>query len=299
MKKKQELSDELLLDELKKRLNAKNQSLQLQQTMLMELEGLNDRLRDADRMKSGFLSNIRNEINNPLTSIIGLAAQLMTGKGMDEEKIHRISFLISKEAFSLDFQMRNIFSAAEIEAGEVNVRPSMVDVEELVRGQINYFNLKIEQRKIKITVLHKPLSGEKIFKTDPFILHSIIMNLLANAIEFSPEQGNVILQTEINDKQLTLQVQDFGEGISESEYKHIFDRFKQLEGGTTKKHQGHGLGLSIVKEFVDDLRGTLDIQSEKGKTTIITVGLPSLSEDMVPEGFSNGDEILFGDEEVL
>lgn len=297
MAKKETLTDELLLEELKERLAAKTQSLQLQQTMLAELNELNNRLRDADKVKSGFLSNIRNEINNPLTSIIGLASQLMTSKGMNEEKIHRISFLISKEAFSLDFQLRNIFSAAEIEAGEVNIRPSLVNVEELIQGQIKYFSLKMGQRKISVT--HKKLSDEKIFQTDPFILHSIVMNLLANAMEFSPENNEVIIQTKIEDKRLTLMVQDFGEGISESEYKRIFDRFKQLEGGTTKKHQGHGLGLSIVKEFVDDLRGTLDIKSEKGKTTIITVGLPSLSEDQLPEGFSNGDEILFGDEEVL
>lgn len=297
MAKRETLTDEFLLEELKKRLAAKTQSLQLQQTMLVELEDLNDRLRDADKVKSGFLSNIRNEINNPLTSIIGLAGQLMSGKVLDEEKIHRVSFLISKEALSLDFQLRNIFSAAEIEAGEVNVRPSLVNVEELIHGQIKYFYLKTAQRKITVSL--KSLTDEKIFQTDPFILQSIVMNLLANAVEFGPENGEVIIQTGIKDRRLTLWVQDFGEGISENEYKHIFDRFRQLEVGTTKKHQGHGLGLSIVKEFIDNLRGKLDIQSQKGKTTIIKIELPSLSEDQVPEGFSDGDEILFGDEVVL
>jgi signal transduction histidine kinase len=297
MAKTEKISDHQLLTELQKRLASRNQSIQLQQTMLVELDHLNDKLRNAEQVKSGFLSNIRNEINNPLTSIIGLSAQLMNLAATDAATIKRVSYLINKEAFALDFQMRNIFSAAEIEAGEVKVRPAIVNIADLVLQQIEYFNHKTEQRGIRV-VYDEPLH-DKYFKTDPLILQSIVMNVISNAVEFSPENERVIVSTVIKDNLLNLSVQDFGEGINQSDYQNVFDRFHQLDNGSTKRHQGHGLGLSIVKEFIDDLNGELSIYSEKGKTTIIYITLPSLASDIVPQGFSDGNEIIFGDEEIF
>jgi signal transduction histidine kinase len=131
------------------------------------------------------------------------------------------------------------------------------------------------------------------------MLQSIVMNLIANAIEFSNTDGIVNINTVIENDNLILTIEDFGKGIEASEYKHIFDRFHQIEHGSTKKHQGHGLGLSIVKEFADCLSGELHIESEKGKTTLIKISLPAFSAEQLPEGFSTGNDILFSDEEVL
>jgi two-component system, OmpR family, phosphate regulon sensor histidine kinase PhoR len=264
------LSDSFLLEELKKRLDEKNKLLNTQSALVLELEELNDRLRDVEQMKSGFLSNIRNEINNPLTSILGLSGQMIHGPAMDVEKIMRVANLINKEAFSLDFQLRNIFSAAEIEAGEINPQPSAVNVDDLIANQIQYFHFKAIQHNIQVT--YQGGQGRH-FKTDGAILHSVVMNLLANAIEFSLEGKQVNIQCTISDNVLTIGVQDFGKGIDPKDRKHIFERFRQLDSGTTKTHQGHGLGLSIVKEFTDALRGKIEIDSEIGKQTTITITL--------------------------
>lgn len=297
MENEKDLSDTFLLEELAKRLKEKNGLLKGQMNLLVELEQLNDRLIESERVKSGFLSNIRNEINNPLTAILGLSGELFHGKDLSETKIKHISGIINKEALSLDFQLRNIFSAAEIESGETNPQSSNVNIDNLIQTQISFF--KFKSFKKNITVVYNPLNGI-LFKTDGAMLQSIVMNLLANAIEFSIENQKVAIDVEIADGKLKLRVQNQGEGISSKDQKYIFDRFKQLDTGTTKNHQGHGLGLSIVKEFTDLLGGKIVIDSELDKQTTITVLIPEFSFNQLPESFSSdGQEILFGDEEIL
>lgn len=265
--------------------------------MVAELEELNDRLRDVEHVKSGFLSNIKNEINNPLTSILGLSGQLIHGPAMDEEKIKFLASLINKEAFSLDFQLRNIFSAAEIEAGEINPQPSALNIDDLIQNQINFFQFKAIQHGIIIN--YSGVTG-KIFRTDGAMLQSIVMNLIANAIQFSPIGQNVSIWCSINSNELEIAVQNFGKGIDPKDHKHIFERFRQLESGATKTHQGHGLGLSIVREFTDALHGKIEIKSESGKQTTFIIKLKEFEKSKFPEGFSSeGEEIFFGNEEVL
>ena len=297
MKTREVLSDSLLLEELKSRLEEKNKLLQTQSEFVVELKELNDRLRDSERVKSGFLSNIRNEINNPLTSILGLSAQIIHGQVIDTEKIKHIASLINKEAFSLDFQLRNIYSAAEIEAGEIAPQPAQVNIDALIENQIQYFQFKATGHGV--TILYQPTKG-KHFRTDGAMLQSIVMNLLANAIEFSFENQPVTISCQYTGHQLVLVVRNFGKGIDPKDVKLIFERFKQLDTGTTKTHHGHGLGLSVVQEFAEALQGKIEIASEVDKQTSVTVSLREFLVVQGPEGFSSdGQEMLFTDEEVL
>jgi signal transduction histidine kinase len=125
------------------------------------------------------------------------------------------------------------------------------------------------------------------------------MNLLSNAITFSNPQGKITIQSKIENGKLSLCIQDFGKGIEEHNFKYLFERFRQVESGTTKSHMGHGLGLSIVKDFIDALHGDLDIKSKKGETTIVRVTIPELSDDYLSEGLSSGNDILFTDAELF
>jgi signal transduction histidine kinase len=291
-----DMNNQQLLEELKQRLTEKNKLLQRQADLVEELEMLNDRLRDIERVKSGFLSNIRNEINNPLTSILGLSHQLSHGPAIDIEKVKRIATMIDKEAFSLDFQLRNIFSAAEIEAGEVTPQAAIVDIDELINTQIEYFRPKAIQHKVSINFEH---GQDRNFKTDGKLVQAIVVNIIANAIEFSPPNKVVAIQCHVKNNELIIEVRDEGPGIPKADMKHIFERFKQLETGSTKAHSGHGLGLSIVKEFCDSLRGKIEIDSNAGHHTHVKVTLPEFEMSQLPEGFSlDGQEVLFGDEQM-
>ena len=252
----EEMSDDVLLKELNKRFLDTKKALSDMKVMNEKIERLNIKLAESERMKSNFLSNIRNEINNPLTSILGLAREL-TGPGKDEARRQVTASLIYTEAFELDFQLSNIFMAAELEAGEAKLSAAQIGLDTIVSRLVSAFSHKAREKKITVEVLGlRGMQEEKVlFITDPEKFRLMAANLLANAIEFTPEGKRVTLEVRLEDKMLHLTVRDQGNGIPEVERKRLFERFHQLDQGSTKKHRGHGLGLSITKALAQVLGG--------------------------------------------
>ncbi len=273
----------------------KTSSQQLR-VLVKKLNDLNKKLKDSESLKSSFLSKVRNEINNPLNSIIGLSEQIMNGLNLEKDSILQHGFMIYSEAFDLDFQLRNIFIAAELEAGDVVLDIAYVDVDSLIRNTINSFRHKANEKKINVKYFFKSVYDiyEKIlFKTDPEKLKLIVSNLLANSFEFSNIKGKVELVAKRDVQYLVLSVKDYGIGIDQKDQAVIFDRFRQLDNGITRKHRGHGLGLSITKDLVTLLGGTISVRSTKGKGSIFTVSVP---ESKIPieadTSFSDDGNIL-------
>ena len=184
----EQMSDDVLLQELNRRFLDTKKALRDMMVMNEKIEKLNVKLAESERMKSNFLSNIRNEINNPLTSILGLAREL-AGPGKDEARRQLTARLIYTEAFDLDFQLSNIFMAAELEAGEAKLSPAQLDVDGFLGRLVSAFSHKAREKKISVEVSGLPVSGRRrsSFTTDPEKMRLIAANLLANAIEFSPE----------------------------------------------------------------------------------------------------------------
>jgi signal transduction histidine kinase len=122
---------------------------------------------------------------------------------------------------------------------------------------------------------------------------------LSNAIEFSQNDSKVTIIIGIQDEQLKISIQDTGVGIEDEKLPHIFDRFRQLDTGTTKHHGGHGLGLSIVKALADILEATIDVQSEAGKGSCFTIYVPQTNaENFISDDFSSdGNEFFFDADE--
>jgi signal transduction histidine kinase len=270
MENMEHITKEQLVDELQKQIVEVYTNKKTIRSLLIELEELNAKLHEIEYVKTSFLSNIRNEINNPIAAILGLSNQL-TNEEFDTNAVKKIAKLIFKEASSLDFQLRNIHSAAEIEAGDISLQPVVININKTIQSQIAYFRHKINQKKINI--IYHP-SPNETFKTDPNLFESIIMNLISNAIEFSPDNGDVIISTQLLSDELVFFVRDHGYGMDIKKVNTIFERFKQLDIGTTKKHLGHGLGLAITKEFIDILDGKIDIESELNSGTQIIVSIP-------------------------
>ncbi len=124
----------------------------------------------------------------------------------------------------------------------------------------------------------------------------ILINLLANAIEFGAEAGYAAVSAQATINGLVLKVSDDGEGILKDDQQAIFDRFRQLDSGTTKCHRGHGLGLSIVRSLVDMLEGELQIESDKGKGCVVTITLPQPDVE-VKDVAQEGNLFIFDDAE--
>lgn len=288
----QTLSDLELIDELRKRLEAKDRAYHDLSAITAKLEELNRKLVESEELKSNFLSNIRNEINNPLTSVLTMSELIITGEELpDPETIKSIIGLIHKDAFVLNFQLRNIFAAAELEAGEAEPAVTNTDVDSVLGDCVSSLARTAAEKEVKVVCdVSEELKGTT-FRTDAEKLHRIFLNLLANAIEYSCQGGEVKAGAWRDAERLVLTVRDFGAGIDKKDHATIFERFRQLDRGASKNHAGNGLGLSIVKASVELLGGGISVESALGKGSIFTVTLPE-SEAGTGDFLSEGTEFF-------
>ena len=230
-------------------------------------------LQVSEAMKGHFLSNIRNEINNPLTSISGLARHLMTGRCAPDQ-ISEIAGMIYSEAFDLDFQLRNIFVAAELEAGEAQPEFCNVEIESLLKNTVELLARHLASKKVNVVEAVTSSTPSPLFVSDAQMLQVMLINLLMNAIEYSPVGDTVRVDMQISPTGLQISVADDGSGIDPADQQKIFDRFVQMESGTTRSHRGHGLGLSITRALVELLGGRVTVESARGAGARFTLEIP-------------------------
>ncbi len=265
------MTDLELIEEIRQRFEFNRNALQEMRTLTKKLEIINEKLQESEAVKSHFLSNIRNEIINPLSAIMGLASQGSSG-GCDTSAWQKSAAMIYNEAFNLDFQLQNIFMAAELEAGEAAPDFSKTDIVAVVTSCLEKLSHHIDEKALDFELVHP---GQVVFATDAKKFELIVLNLLSNAFEFNEGQGKVTLSVEVDAEQgLQVVVEDNGPGIDPDNQDVVFDRFKQLEVGTTKTHRGHGLGLSLCRALAELLGGSLSLESALSQGTVVTVQLP-------------------------
>lgn len=294
---KSRLTDKEILVELKRRFEESDAMLKEERKLIAELKVVNDKLLESEHLKSNFLSNIRNEINNPIAAILELSKNIYEGK-MDVESMKKFGTLIYAEAFDLDFQLRNVFLSAEIEAGESPLSVISVSVLSLIETVIYSFHNKIFKKGINFTFKNS-IEENTIFKTDTEKLHLILSNLLSNAIQFNEQGGSVEVESKIENNQLIISVKDSGIGISEKQQDKIYDRFHQIEEGSTKTYGGHGLGLSITKALLEIIEGKIFLESKLGQGSKFTIVINELGTGQGEEHIfsTDGNDFLFDQDE--
>ncbi|MBF0627750.1 MAG: HAMP domain-containing histidine kinase [Magnetococcales bacterium] len=292
------LSDDELIAELKKRFDQTKQALYDVKMISKKLEDVNHKLQLSEQVKSNFVSHMKNEINNPLSCILGLSQQLVSSSH-DPDMVSGAASLIHNEAFSLDFQLRNIFAAAELESGDTALQVSMVEINTLIASTLESFQHLIQDKRLTVDFApHGDERGRLLFKTDAERLGLVFSNLISNAIEFNKDEGIITIRAEVLDDLLTITVADTGIGIDMSQLHRLFDRFVQGESGMRKSHKGHGLGLSITQAVLDLMQGSVSVNSPEGQGATFTISIPELSSDAEADAFSvDGNEFLFGDDD--
>lgn len=291
------LSDKQLLKELKARIDERKGLEDKLDALNKEYQMVCKRLKESEALKGHFISNVTNEIVNPFTSIIGLSKSILTVEKQDWKKVVSMVALIHNEAFNLDFQLKNIFAAAKIEAGEMS-SPNItkVNIRTLVQSVIDSFIVVARKMNIDIELDYRiefGLDGKNFyFKTDSEKLKHILNNILNNAIKYSYKDSKVVVKVWVEDDDLAISVQDFGTGISEKNQNIIFERFKRLETSINSINQGHGLGLSIAKALITVLDGQIDVVSQKGEGTTFTITIPEseIIMDEIDDPFAGDDD---------
>ena len=260
--------------------NYRNQVLQLRsenEELVKSLHTVNEKLCDSERLKGHFISNITNEIINPFASILALADNIQLLKEGEISSAHRMADLIFEEAFHLDFQLQNIFAAAQIEAGKDVLKIGSISIKQLGDYLHDYFKDQLQKQKIQLAIryTHQSRLEEHFkFRSDREKLDLIMKNLISNSIKFSFENSTIHVEFVFENGILSVEVSDYGKGIHPEDRKVIFDRFKQLDEKINSINTGHGLGLSIVLAYVDMLGGKVNLNDNFVGGTRITISIP-------------------------
>jgi signal transduction histidine kinase/DNA-binding response OmpR family regulator len=252
-----------------------------------EVEELNKSVTEANRLKSEFLSNMSHELRTPLNSILALSSILLARMDGDlnEEQEKQLK-IIEKSGKNLLRLINDILDLSKIDSGRMdifNAEYAVHDFAESLRMTILPM-LKETDLEFHIDVEE----GIDIHSTDENKLKQILLNLISNAIKFTPK-GSVTLQVRRTkfDDVLEYAVKDTGIGIDPSNFETIFDPFRQIDGSATRKYGGTGLGLAVTKRLVELLGGKIGVESELGKGSTFKFILPAKHRGMDPSLLSD------------
>lgn len=285
------ISDEQLLQELEKRLNEHKASLKELRHLNGELLNANKKLVESEALKSHFIANMANEIQNPFASILGLASTIMHSSIDDWKAVVPMISHIYSEAFNLDFQFKNIFTAAILESGQLAPEICKIELKAILLNLIESFKYEAKKKNISV-ILQDKGNANYYFNTDPEKLKLILSNLLSNAIKYSFNNATIDICFNITDNRLKISIQDYGKGISERNKAIIFDRFKRGDNSINSLNRGHGLGLSINKALLEMLEGTIEVKTAINKGATFTIALPQADTGIT--GISGNDnEVIF------
>ncbi|HLM48629.1 MAG TPA: HAMP domain-containing sensor histidine kinase, partial [Myxococcaceae bacterium] len=251
------------------------------ETQNAQLMRLNQRLKEADRLKSSFLGTVSHELRTPLSSIIGYSEMLAEGLvgGLNPEQTQFVRTIIEKGNTLLKL-ISSILDMSQIEAGKVRLAFEWVDVQELVQSALTSVMPQAQRKGLQLDV-RMPGGVQERVVADREKLRQVVVNLLANAVKFTPGGGRVEVrlsaigpQRELGVEGYRIEVEDTGVGIPEDQRERIFQSFYQVDDSPTREYGGAGLGLAIVKSYVEGHGGRVSLTSEVGRGSCFGVVLP-------------------------
>jgi len=230
-------------------------------------------VQEASRLKDEFLATLSHELRTPLNAILGYARMVKSGI-VSPDRMMKAVDTIERNATSLTQIVEDVLDVSRIIAGKMRLNVQPVQLPRIVRDSVEAFAPAAEAKGLRIeTVLDAfppAVSG------DPERLQQVIWNLISNAVKFTDRGGTIRVALESTDRELTLTVSDTGVGIEPAFLPHMFERFRQADGGTTRERGGLGLGLGIARQLVEMHGGTIHAHSAGiGKGATFTVRLPS------------------------
>lgn len=239
-----------------------------------ELSEALEQIKQISRRKSNFISAVSHELRTPLTSIKGYASILLAGKlGQVPTKVKERLGKINQHSDDLTNLINDLLNISRIESGktELNIQP--LNLSELIDGILDLLSPQIKERQLKMCLsLTKDIPR---INADRHQLERVFINLLGNAIKFTPQKGKISIQAKVLKDKLQIDISDTGTGIPEKDLPHIFDEFYRSDNAIDNKIKGSGLGLSLVKYIIAAHKGKIWTEStiKKGSTFSFTLPL--------------------------
>ena len=227
----------------------------------------NEELERLSKIKDEFVSIVSHDLRSPINVIQGFAKVMLPEAEESSKNVKPIKAII-RSADRLLNLINDILDLARVEAGEMELAYSDVDVEGLIKESFKAAEFNAEQKRIQL--VYKPGSAPATIRADNNKIYQVLNNLIGNAIKFSPENGTITVSGSSANGSLKISVADGGPGLSEEEQQTIFDRFKQ--GG--RKQGGSGLGLAICKQLVELHNGAIWVESAHGEGASFHFSLP-------------------------
>ena len=237
-----------------------------------ELMSAMKKAEESDRLKSAFLANISHEIRTPMNGILGFLELLKEPDLNDSDKNIYIDIVNQSGKRLLD-TINDIIEISKIEAGVSELKLEKVNVEDIMEYHYHFFMPQSKEKGVQLIIDKQIKGNESKVITDKYKLDCILSNLIKNAIKFT-SKGFVKIGNFIEGNNLVFYVEDTGRGISPDRVNAVFERFTQAEMGYNRPHDGSGLGLSIVKAFVDIMGGSIEVRSEVGEGSVFTFSIP-------------------------
>jgi PAS domain S-box-containing protein len=253
----------------------------------------------ANRLKDEFLSTLSHELRTPLTAIIGWSKLLIDGDVAPDEQPKALATIARNARFQAQL-IDDLLEVSRIITGKLRLEFNPCELRPVIEAVVESFRPTAEAKAVRLDLRLEP--DVALVYGDVDRLRQVIWNLLSNAVKFTPRNGSVQVKLQRTESHVVIAVSDSGEGIRPDFLPHIFERFSQADGSTTRKHGGLGLGLAIVRHLVELHGGTVRAESPGealGSTFIVSLPLIEASDTQVQAPKFQGDDLVVADAERI
>ena len=235
-----------------------------------------NRQRQISQIKTDFINNMTHEFKTPIATInLALDAVKNPKVSDNREKVAYYHRMIKEENKRMHAQVENVLRISKLEKNQLDIRKERYKLHDIIEDAVNHIQLIVEDRKGYVAI-HLDAAKSSILANESH-LTNVVVNILDNAVKYSPEEPKIDVYTENVKDFIFLKVKDRGEGMTKGAQRKVFEKFYREHTGNIHNVKGHGLGLAYAKQIIEDHQGEIFIESEKGKGSTFTIKLPLIS----------------------
>ena len=236
---------------------------------------LNDitRLQRLENIRRDFVANVSHELKTPITAIKGSVETLMAGAVEEKESAERFLQIIARQSDRLNAIIEDLLALSRIEQDEekAGIQLTRVNLRDVLQSALQACQIKAQEKSLDLQMDSPEAVSVQV---NPALLEQALVNLVDNAIKYSPEGGRVRITARRDSQSLTLEVRDWGAGIAQEHLPRLFERFYRVDKARSRKLGGTGLGLAIVKHIIQAHNGRIEVRSEPGSGTTFSIEIP-------------------------